>query len=141
MRSGCLVLALLACCGTAGADDDRARYSDIRKLIRANRHMSAHMVMAVDARTIKAVRGRVSAKDIPVLVRMMGDKNYGVASAASGLLVTLGKAAKPALESAASGKNSAAAEHARSALGVLQDCYDAALRASMSPDVCPGDNR
>ena len=129
------------CCGSAGAQDDGARYAELRQLIRSNRHMSPHMVMAVDARTIKAVRGRLSTKDIPVLVRMMGDKDYGVASAASALLATVGKPALPALEAAARGENRAVAEQARSALRLLKDCYDESLRATMNPDVCPAEER
>ena len=70
---------------------------------------------------------------------MMGDRDYGVAAAASGLLATLGKPAMPALQAAARGENSALAEHARGAIRLLQDCYDEALRGTMSPDVCPAD--
>jgi hypothetical protein len=116
---------------------DAGRYAEIARLINGNRHLGAHMVLAVDARTIKAVRTRVAEKDIPVLVQMMGDKEYGVASAASGLLVTLGKPAAPALAEASRGKNPAIATHAQSALRLLDDCYNQALRQTMNPDICP----
>jgi hypothetical protein len=93
--------------------------------------------MAVDGRTIKAVRTRVTDKDIPVLARMIGDKDYGLASAAANLLVTLGKPAAPALAEAARGKNPSAAAHAQDALRLLDDCYNEALRNTMNPDICP----
>ena len=107
--SGLRFVSLLACCAVSAWAADDPRYDEIRRLIRAN--------------TIRAVRGRISAGDIPVLVRMMGDKDYGVASAASGLLVTLGKAAVAALD----------------ALRGLKACYDPSRRDVVSTDVCPAD--
>jgi hypothetical protein len=131
------LLAVLLLTAMHPALGDAGRYAEIARLIERNRHLSAHLVMAVDARTIKAVRTRVTGKDIPVLVQMMGDKDYGVASAAAGLLVTLGKPAAPALAEAARGKNTRAAIHAQGALRLLEDCYNEALRSTMNPDVCP----
>jgi HEAT repeat protein len=95
------------------------------------------LVLAVDARTIKVVRERISAADIPVLIRMMGDKDHGVASAAAMMLVTLGKQAMPALKEASLSKNPATATQARSALQLLDDCYKDELRDVMNSDVCP----
>jgi hypothetical protein len=117
------------------AQDDASRYNEIRRAIRARRHLSAHMVMAVDARTIKAVRKRITEQDIPVLVQMMGDKNYGVASAASGLLVTLGEKAAPALRNATHSTNSSIASQAQDALSLLERCYS--NPQGTNPDVCP----
>ena len=62
---------------------DQARYVQLERIIKKNRHVSAHLVLAVDARTIKEVRKQMSVADIPILMQMLGDKNYGVASAAS----------------------------------------------------------
>ena len=115
------------------------RYKEIERLIKRNRHLSSHLVLAVDARTIKAVRAQVSEKDIPVLVQMMGDQDYGVASAASGLLVTLGKQATAALTEATRSKNSSVATQAQGALRLLEDCYNEALRDVINPDSCPTD--
>ena len=131
------IIFLCAIYGHAAGDD--VRYKEIAQLIRHNRHLSGHLVLAVDARTIKAVRTQVSEKDIPVLVQMMGDKDYGVASAASGLLVTLGKQATPALTEATRSKNSSIAGQARGALRLLEDCYNEALQDVMNPDSCPTD--
>jgi putative ribosome biogenesis GTPase RsgA len=116
---------------------DQARYSQIERLIMKNRHLSAHFVLAVDARTIKAVRNQVSNADIPVLVEMLGNKNYGVASAASGLLVTLGEQVRPILILAKNVKNSPAAIHAHDALKRLDDCADEKIRNTINPDLCP----
>lgn len=115
------------------------RYTELRRLIKHNRHLSAHLVFAVDARTIKVVRAYVTVKDIPVLVKMMGDKNYGAASAASGLLATLGRQAVSALMEAAGAQHWQIAGHARDALRLIDDCYDESLRAVINPDVCPID--
>jgi hypothetical protein len=129
--------ALLWAASVPAADDPR--YDEIRRLIRANRHLGPHMTMAIDARTIKAVRGRIRSEDIPTLVRMMGDKDYGVASAASSLLVTLGRQAEPALEAATHARDSGVAGQARDALNLLEVCYDPAQRDVTSADVCPAD--
>jgi hypothetical protein len=132
-------VSLLACCAVSAWAADDPRDDEIRRLIRANRHLGPHMTMAIDARTIRAVRGRISAGDIPVLVRMMGDKDYGVASAASGLLVTLGKASIPQLEAAQRGADRGVAVQAGDALNLLKVCYDPAQRDVTSADVCPAD--
>lgn len=135
----CGVQLQAAAGGRQAAQADLARYAEIQRLIKRNRHLSAHLVLAVDARTVKAVRGHVSERDIPVLVEMMRDKDYGVASAASGLLVTLGKQAMPALLEAAGVRDSSIMSHAQDALRLLEDCYNEALRDVMNPDVCPTD--
>ncbi len=116
--------------------DDAARYAEIRHLIKANRHISGHLVLAVDTRTIKAVRNKISEKDLPILIQMMGDKDYGVASAASGLAVTLGEPARPALTEAAKGY-SAIASQARDALTLLDQCVADEARGVLHPDACP----
>jgi hypothetical protein len=132
-----LAVFLLLLAASLAHADDAVRYGDIRRLINANRHLSGHLVMAVDARTIKAVRSRISEADLPVLVRMMGDKDYGVASAASGLAATLGEAARPALVEAAHGRDAAIAAQARDALSLLDACVTDEARGTMNPDVCP----
>lgn len=93
------------------------------------------MVMAVDARTIKAVRAKINGQDIPVLLQMLGDRDYGIASAASGLLVTLGEQAVPALNDAARSENLAMASQARDALMLLERCRSEPH--ATNPDVCP----
>ncbi len=118
---------------------DRTRYAEIQRLIKKNRHLGGHLTLAVDTRTIKAARAHIGERDIPVLVRMMGDKDYGVASAASGLLVTLGKRAEPALLKAAQGQESSIASQARDALRLLEVCYGQA-RDVRNKDVCPFDD-
>ena len=131
------LLAALLCFAQYAAADDASRYRDIRKLINSNRHLSPHLVMAIDARTIKEVRKHISGDDIPVLVRMMGDKDYGVASAASGLLATLGEEARPALVRAAQSANLAVGGQARDALQLMDAC--AKDQRAMFANVCPRD--
>lgn len=118
---------------------DQARYVQLERIIKKNRHVSAHLVLAVDARTIKEVRKQISVADIPILVQILEDNNYGVASAASGLLVTLGEQARPILIVAKNVKNSPAAIHAQDALQRLDNCVDEKLRATVNPDLCPGE--
>jgi hypothetical protein len=134
VRTALRIAALLLCASLAHAQSDR--YAEIERLVKRNRHVGPHLTLVVDARTIKAVRGRITGEDIPVLVRMLGDADYGVASAAAGLLATLGKPAEPALREAARG-HSPAAVHAQDSLRLLADCSDPALRQTMNPDVCP----
>jgi len=124
-------------CAQPSPDD--TRYRAVEKMIKRNRHISGHLVLAVDARTIAALRNAVSANDVDVLVRLMGHKDYGVASAASGLLVTLGDPAAPALEAASRSPDPTVAAHARDGLRLLADCHDPALRNVMNPAVCPAD--
>lgn len=127
---------LCLCFGNAdAASDNSARYGEIRRSIKANRHLSGHLTLAVDARTIKAIRRTIGEQDIPVLLRMMGDQDYGIASAASGLLVTLGDKAAPALAAAAHSGNLAVAGHARDALMLLERC--GSEPQATNPDVCP----
>jgi hypothetical protein len=135
--SGVGMLAWAA--SNSAAQDIQPRYREIGRSIQHHRHLSGHMTMAVDTRTIKAVKAGIGAKDIPVLVQMMGDKDYGVASAASGLLVTLGKDALPALTQAEQSKNASIATQARDAVQSMRNCYDEALRSSMNGDACPPD--
>lgn len=130
------ILALdLVLAHSAAAADPLARYGEIRRSIKSNRHLSAHLVMAVDARTIKAVRRQIGEQDIPLLQRMLGDRDYGVASAAAGLLVTLGNPAVPALEQAAHSPDPAVAGQARDALMLLERCRSEPQ--ATHPDVCP----
>jgi len=69
----------------------------------------------------------------------MGDKDYGVASVASGLLVTLGKQAMPALREATRAQNTSIVSLTQVALRLLKDCYNEALRDIINLDVCPTD--
>lgn len=119
---------------------DQARYRQIERLIQKNRHLSTHFVLAVDARTIKEVRKQISVADISILVHMLGHKHYGVASAASGLLVTLGEQTRPSLVIAKNVKNSPAAIHAQDALQGLDDCADEKIRDTVNPDLCPAEH-
>lgn len=113
------------------------RYAQLVQLINAHRTFSAHFTSAVDARTVKEVRDRITDKDIPVLVSMMKDTDYGVASAASALLATLGaKAVKPLMQAR---RDEALAEQAGSALRTIENCYSEDLWNTMNPDVCPKD--
>ncbi len=143
-----LWLAVLVCWHVFGvavilpvqaAQLERLRYDQIRKWINSNRHLSAHMVRAVDARTIKEVRKHISEKDMPVLLEMLGDKDYGVASAASSLLATQGKKAVPALLEAKQSRNWQIANQATDALRLIDDCYNPDLWDRMNPDLCPAD--
>jgi len=136
--------ALLCCCHAYGEGQgspvegaNPVRYAQIRRMINENRHLSAHMVRAVDARTIKQVRPHISDNDIPVLAQMMGDKDYGVASAASALLATRGAKAVPVLLEAKRSRNAALSMQAEDALRRIDECSDAELRRQLDPVFCP----
>jgi hypothetical protein len=120
----------------AGVPAEDARYAAIRKRILANLHWSAHMVRAVDGRTIKSVRPFVTAADIPLLVRMLGDAEARAGFGATGLLACLGDAAVPALEEAARSREVAVSFNAASALAHLVDCRGPD-REGFDPELCP----
>ena len=142
-----LVLAALLCCchaygegqGSSAEGANPVRYEQIRRMINENRHLSAHMVRAVDARTIKEVRPHISDDDILVLAQMLGDRDYGVASAASALLATRGAKAVPVLLEAERSPNTMVSMHAEDALRRIDECSDDELRRQIDPVFCPAD--
>ena len=147
MHTRRIALLLLCCSGAVAAADnlrdaptDDVRYKQIKRLIERNTHLSGHLVFAVDARTIKEARKHVAEPDIPVLAKMLSDKDYGVASAAASLLALQGKKALPVLEEIARSRNYPAASHASDALRLLKDCDDEKLKDVMNADVCPIDS-
>ncbi len=79
------------------------------------------MTWAVDTRTIEAVRPHVTEEDIPVLVRMLGDKENVVGIGAQHLLATFGERAVPALDAAARSSNYDVHNKARDALTTIDE--------------------
>lgn len=121
MRRRLVILATAAVIAPrfARAADDR--YAKIRGLIKRNLHFSTHMTWAVDTRTIEAVRPHVTEEDIPVLVRMLGDKENVVGIGAQHMLATFGERAVPALEAAARSSNYDVRSKARDALTTIDE--------------------
>jgi hypothetical protein len=72
---------------------EQYRYAQIRKIIKQNLHLSAHMVKAVDTRTIEAVKKKVTDADIPILVKMLNDKEHVVMIGAQHVLAAFNEKA------------------------------------------------
>lgn len=139
-----IVLLLLAAIGAAaylrgwhegGAGSGDPRYDEIADLIDDNLHFGRHFTWAVTVETIAEMRRHVTPADISVLIRMLGDESGTVAVAASGLLTTLGAAARPALAKAAESPDWRVSMRAHDALSTLEQCETDPAR--MNPDACP----
>jgi hypothetical protein len=96
------------------------RYREIRRLIKENLHLSAHLVRAVDARTVEAVRAQVSEADIPVLAALLHDRENVVGIGAQHVLETFGEKALPVLRQAAESANPRASTKAREAIVAIE---------------------
>lgn len=88
-------LTSFACCFAVPPAPSSDRKAQIRYLIKANLHLSGHLVCAVDTRTIAAVRSETSTADIPHLVSLLGDKDHVVGIGASLALQDMGAPALP----------------------------------------------
>ena len=78
-----------------------ARYAEIRSDIRSNLHFNPHCwCLAAESTTTAAVRARVTALDVPVLIDLLTDPDRQVQLGARGTLVRLGPEAAPALKAA-----------------------------------------
>lgn len=115
--------------------DQRARYAEIRGLIRRNLHFSAHFSWAANMDTIKEVRPHITVGDIPMLIALLEDEQRAIGYGAEGLLATLGEDAVPALRLAAKSEDVNVALNAKSALFTIERCRDS--KTSMRPEICP----
>jgi HEAT repeat protein len=120
----------------AGAQTtDSARYTEILELIDDNLHFTAHFRWAVTGETIADLRDEVTPADIPVLIEKLGDEDGRARVAASGLLVTLGDAALPAVQAAKESPDYRVSLAASDALILIAECRR--NPAGMNPDACP----
>lgn len=118
---------MLVCCVSERRKND-PRYEQIRHAIKKNLRFSAHLVWAVDARTIEAVRKEITEADIPVLARMLGDEENVLGIGAQHLLEALGERALPALQEAAGSTDHRVSGKAREAIGTIEPARRPATR-------------
>jgi HEAT repeat protein len=116
----CVVGSFWTSCSTDSHEGHDQRYLTIRNLIKRNLHLSGHLVRAVDSRTVEAVRREVSNTDIPVLIKLMSDKENVVAIGAQHVLETFGKAALPALQNAAASTDYRVSMKATEAIAAIE---------------------
>jgi hypothetical protein len=110
-----LLVIAEACAGRAAQTPNRLE--EIRRLVRDNLHFDFHcMCRAVDDRTIKAAKTRLSEEDIPALVTLLEDEEDVVSFAATQLLVTFAPSSVLALEEAVKLGSPRQAARAREAL-------------------------
>ena len=81
----------------AGADD--ARYRELRRVIDRNVG-HAHMVRGANMHTVIALRECVSEADVPLLARMVADRDHVTQLTAARVLTDLGRAGVDALRRA-----------------------------------------
>src|SRR5437016_567941 len=62
------------------------RYCEIRRSIKKNLHLGAHLQFAVTGKTCDDVKKEVKEEDIPVLIELLGDNEYVVQVGAGGVL-------------------------------------------------------
>lgn len=139
-----VVLILLLVAGAAvylwsrldsGPGSGDPRYDEIADLIDDNLHFGRHFTWAVTGETISEMRRHVTAADIPILIRMLGDERGTNVVTAGALLAILGDAARPALERAAQSSEWRAAMEARDALSRIDQCAN--NPAGTNPAFCP----
>src|SRR5690348_13507234 len=90
-----LWLALAACVMNAQAPS--ARYRELKRVIDRNTGF-AHMTRGMNAYTLYALRGCVTAKDLPVLDAMLGDKDRVTRMTVANVLVDLGAQGRSVVE-------------------------------------------
>ena len=103
-----------------------ARYDELKHVVNRNTG-HAHMTRGVNMYTLIALRSCVADGDIPVLTKMLGDKDHVLQLAAAGVLADMGPLGRKALEAEA-----ARATDARERM-VIRD----ALQEADAPDRRP----
>ena len=115
-----LLLAVLSVYGAG-------RYAELRGVIDRNTGF-AHATRGVNMYTLYALRGCVTGTDLPVLRRLLADKDRIVRMAAAGVLADLGAAGRDALSARLQAVSRDAAERM-----MLQDALDEARRPDYRP--------
>ena len=94
-----IVFLLLA---ASASGQSTGRYAELRRVIDRNTGF-AHATRGVNMYTLYALRGCVTAKDIPVLERLLSDKDRITRMAAADVLADLGPAGQEAVRAKLSG--------------------------------------
>ena len=90
----CVLISALLAVNASGQSIDR--YSELRRIIDRNTGF-AHATRGVNMYTLYALRGCVTQKDIPVLERLLSDKDRVTRMAAADVLADLGPAGQEAV--------------------------------------------
>jgi hypothetical protein len=95
LTSALLTTALLA----ATIADDRSREDELKRVIDRNTGF-AHMTRGMNMYTLIALRSCVTARDVPVLTRLLTDRDHVTQLSAANVLADLGDEGKRALRQA-----------------------------------------
>jgi len=95
LTSALLTTVLLA----AAIADDRSRYDELKRVIDRNTGF-AHMTRGMNMYTLVALRSCVTEGDIPVLTRLLTDRDHVTQLSAANVLADLGNEGKQALRQA-----------------------------------------
>jgi hypothetical protein len=118
-----LVFALLAVSASGQGTD---RYAELRRVIDRNTGF-AHATRGVNMFTLYALRGCVSPRDIPVLERLLADKDRITRMAAADVLADLGTAGKDVVRAKLMGTRDASERI------MLQEALDDAQKPDYRP--------
>jgi hypothetical protein len=94
----CLTL-LLAPAPFAAAAAERSRYDELKRVIDRNTGL-AHMTRGMNMYTLIALRSCVTERDVPVLTRLLTDRDHVTQLTAAGVMADLGEAGKRGLQQA-----------------------------------------
>jgi hypothetical protein len=97
-------LVMVGACATLAAAEPR--YDELKRVIDRNTGF-AHMTRGVNMYTLIALRECVGDADVPVLARMLRDRDHVIQLAAAGVLVDMGATGRQALQDARSGATDA----------------------------------
>jgi hypothetical protein len=100
-----LIVFFLLSASAFGQSADR--YAELRRVIDGNTGF-AHATRGVNMYTLYALRGCVTEKDVPVLERLLSDKDRIIRMAAADVLADLGRAGQDAVAAKLKGTKDAA---------------------------------
>ncbi len=101
----CQILTVSAVACQQCPSNRSERYCEIRRSIKKNLHIGAHLQLAVTGKTCDDVKKEVKDEDIPVLIELLGDNDDFVRIGAAGVLERFEEKALLALKEAAKSEN------------------------------------
>jgi HEAT repeat protein len=96
---GVCVVLLLTVLPCAAAAAERSRYDELKRVIDRNTGF-AHMTRGMNMYTLIVLRSGVTEQDIPVLTRLLTDRDHVTQLSAANVLVDLGEEGKRGLRQA-----------------------------------------
>jgi hypothetical protein len=92
----CVVLLLTTALPLAPRAEERSRYDELKRVIDRNTGF-AHMTRGMNMYTLIALRSCVTERDVPVLARLLTDRDHVTQLSAANVLADLGEEGKRGL--------------------------------------------